>query len=172
MSSTSLGMQQQSHQSPHSLRDKLSLPRLRSRTPSNVGLNDVRSPSHASPVSRIATPPHADVYRDDSSLLGRSSTSSGPQYEYSHPYANPDLVRALATLIPAAAPDPDRSITDRRIRDMLLAELARQHNDANILSLPARFTSIPQAVAITRAFLETSFEGGRHANRVEKISCR
>ncbi len=53
-----------------------------------------------------------------------------------------------------------------------IAELARQHNDANILSLPARFTSIPQAVAITRAFLETSFEGGRHANRVEKISCR
>lgn len=37
-----------------------------------------------------------------------------------------DLVRALATLIPAAAPNPDRSITDRRIRDMLLAELARQ----------------------------------------------
>ncbi|KAI0721333.1 hypothetical protein C8T65DRAFT_735345 [Cerioporus squamosus] len=94
MSSTSLGVQQ----SPHSLRDKLSLPRLRSRTPSNVGLVDARSPSHASPVSRIATPPHADVYRDDSSLLGRSSTSSGPQHEYSHPYANPDLARLVDDL--------------------------------------------------------------------------
>ena len=105
MSSTSLGMQQQSHQSPHSLRDKLSLPRLRSRTPSNVGLNDVRSPSHASPVSRMATPPHADVYRDDSSLLGRSSTSSGPQYEYSHPYANPELARPVEDLPP---PSPNQ----------------------------------------------------------------
>lgn len=94
MSSTSLGVQQ----SPHSLRDKLSLPRLRSRTPSNVGLNDVRSPSHASPVSRMATPPYADSYRDDSSLLGRSSTSSGPQHEYSHPYANPDLARMIDEL--------------------------------------------------------------------------
>ncbi|RPD64882.1 hypothetical protein L227DRAFT_495206 [Lentinus tigrinus ALCF2SS1-6] len=99
MSSTSLGMQQ-SHQSPQSLRDKLSLPRLRSRTPSNVGLNEFRSPSHPSPISRIATPPHADVYRDDSSLLGRSSTSSGPQHEYSHPYANPDLARPIDDLPP------------------------------------------------------------------------
>ncbi len=53
-----------------------------------------------------------------------------------------------------------------------IAQLARQHNDANILSLPARFTSVPQAVAIAQAFLETTFEGGRHAARVDKIACR
>ncbi len=53
-----------------------------------------------------------------------------------------------------------------------IAELARQHNDANILSIPARFTSIQQAVEIAETFLTTSFEGGRHQNRVDKIQCR
>ena len=52
-----------------------------------------------------------------------------------------------------------------------IAELARLHNDANVVSIPARFTAIPQAVAIVEAFLKTKFEGGRHANRVSKIAC-
>jgi len=52
-----------------------------------------------------------------------------------------------------------------------IAALARQHNDANIISIPARFTSIPQAVEMVATFLNTNFEGGRHANRVNKISC-
>lgn len=52
-----------------------------------------------------------------------------------------------------------------------IATLARQHNDANIISIPARFTSIAQAVEMVDAFLNTSFEGGRHATRVDKISC-
>ncbi len=52
-----------------------------------------------------------------------------------------------------------------------LTELARLHNDANILSIPARFTSIPQAVAMVETFLNTEFEGGRHQNRVDKIPC-
>jgi ribose 5-phosphate isomerase B len=49
--------------------------------------------------------------------------------------------------------------------------LARQHNDANVISIPARFTAINQAVEMVEAFLETNFEGGRHQNRVDKISC-
>jgi ribose 5-phosphate isomerase B len=53
-----------------------------------------------------------------------------------------------------------------------IATLARQHNDANIISIPARFTSIPQAVEMVEAFINTSFEGGRHATRVQKISCQ
>ena len=52
-----------------------------------------------------------------------------------------------------------------------LAELARLHNNANILSIPARFTSIPQALAMVEMFLNTKFEGGRHQTRVDKISC-
>jgi len=53
-----------------------------------------------------------------------------------------------------------------------IAALARQHNNANIISIPARFTSIPQAVEIVETFLNTEFEGGRHANRVNKIDCQ
>lgn len=53
-----------------------------------------------------------------------------------------------------------------------IAALARQHNDANIISIPARFTSIPQAVEMVETFLTTNFEGGRHANRINKIACQ
>jgi len=53
-----------------------------------------------------------------------------------------------------------------------IAVLTRLHNDANIISIPARFTSIPQAVEIVDAFLTTKFEGGRHQNRVDKIACQ
>jgi ribose 5-phosphate isomerase B len=52
-----------------------------------------------------------------------------------------------------------------------LASLARRHNDANIVCIPARFISIDEAEKIVKTFLETDFEGGRHANRVNKISC-
>ena len=52
-----------------------------------------------------------------------------------------------------------------------LAELARKHNDANILCIPARFVSIDDAKKMVTAFLNTEFEGGRHATRVDKISC-
>jgi len=52
-----------------------------------------------------------------------------------------------------------------------LASLAREHNDANILCLPARFIPVELAWDITKAFLNNSFEGGRHARRVDKISC-
>lgn len=52
-----------------------------------------------------------------------------------------------------------------------IATLARQHNDANILGLPARFISLPQAIEMVDTFLNTDFEGGRHQNRVNKIPC-
>jgi ribose 5-phosphate isomerase B len=52
-----------------------------------------------------------------------------------------------------------------------LAALGRQHNDANVLSLPARFISEQEAVEIVKAYLDAKFEGGRHQGRVDKISC-
>lgn len=52
-----------------------------------------------------------------------------------------------------------------------LAALAREHNDANILCLPARFISTPEAEQILSKFLKANFEGGRHARRVDKIRC-
>ena len=50
-----------------------------------------------------------------------------------------------------------------------IASLARKHNDANILVLPARFVGNEDAIAILETFLNTEFEGGRHERRVEKI---
>jgi ribose 5-phosphate isomerase B len=52
-----------------------------------------------------------------------------------------------------------------------LASLARQHNNANVLALPARFISEEVAVACVKAFIAAEFEGGRHERRVNKISC-
>lgn len=50
-----------------------------------------------------------------------------------------------------------------------IVALARQHNNANVLSIPARFTAQQQVIEMVDVFLSTAFEGGRHANRVEKI---
>lgn len=52
-----------------------------------------------------------------------------------------------------------------------IASLARQHNDANIIAIPARFLSQEEINTIIAAFLEAEFEGGRHGRRVNKISC-
>lgn len=50
-----------------------------------------------------------------------------------------------------------------------IVELIRQHNNANILCIPARYTAIPQALQMVETFLNTEFEGGRHQNRIDKI---
>ena len=50
-----------------------------------------------------------------------------------------------------------------------IAELARQHNDANIISIPSRFLSEEEIISIVEAFIKTDFEGGRHKRRIDKI---
>jgi ribose 5-phosphate isomerase B len=50
-----------------------------------------------------------------------------------------------------------------------IASLARQHNNANVCAIPARFVSLPEAKSILKAFLDAEFEGGRHDRRVQKI---
>lgn len=52
-----------------------------------------------------------------------------------------------------------------------LAKLAREHNNANVLAIPARFIELDLAKEMVEIFLKTEFEGGRHQRRVEKISC-
>ncbi len=52
-----------------------------------------------------------------------------------------------------------------------VAKLTRQHNDANIICIPARFVSLELAKQMIELFMETPFEGGRHQGRVDKISC-
>ncbi|APG60786.1 ribose 5-phosphate isomerase B [Christiangramia salexigens] len=53
-----------------------------------------------------------------------------------------------------------------------IAKLAREHNNANVLSIPARFVSEEQAVDMMKTFVETEFEGGRHQRRVDKIPAK
>ena len=50
-----------------------------------------------------------------------------------------------------------------------IATLTRQHNNANIITIPARFLNNEEALEIAKAFLNTEFEGGRHQNRIDKI---
>jgi ribose 5-phosphate isomerase B len=52
-----------------------------------------------------------------------------------------------------------------------ISALARQHNNANILTLPARYISVDEAKKCVDAFLKEQFEGGRHADRIQKINC-
>lgn len=52
-----------------------------------------------------------------------------------------------------------------------IARLTRQHNNANIIALPARFVAYEYAIEMIEVFLKTPFEGGRHEKRVQKISC-
>lgn len=52
-----------------------------------------------------------------------------------------------------------------------IASLARQHNDANMIAIPARYVDEKTAIKMIDIFLTTAFEGGRHANRVNKIAC-
>jgi ribose 5-phosphate isomerase B len=52
-----------------------------------------------------------------------------------------------------------------------LAELTRQHNNANVLCIPARFIDYDKTLSIVKTFLATEFEGGRHERRVDKIGC-
>jgi ribose 5-phosphate isomerase B len=52
-----------------------------------------------------------------------------------------------------------------------VASLVRQHNNANILCIPARFVSLEDAKTMVNTFMTTAFEGGRHGKRVNKIAC-
>lgn len=52
-----------------------------------------------------------------------------------------------------------------------VASLIRQHNNANVMAMPARFISLDEAKELVEIFLTTAFEGGRHQTRVDKISC-
>lgn len=52
-----------------------------------------------------------------------------------------------------------------------VAKLVRQHNDANIICIPARFVTLDTAIDMINIFIQTNFEGGRHQKRVDKINC-
>lgn len=111
---------------------------------------------------------------------GTDSVDSVDYPDFGHPVAN-DVTKGNADLgIVICGSGNGIAMTvnkHTRVRAALcwtkeIAVLARQHNDANIISIPARFTSIPQVLEMVDAFITTDFEGGRHQNRVNKIACQ
>lgn len=111
--------------------------------------------------------------------FGAHSSESSDYADFAHPVAN-DVDKKNATLgLLVCGSANGVAITANKhqgIRAAIcwneeLASLARQHNDANVLCIPARFMSIGLAEKVLDAFLKASFEGGRHARRVGKISC-
>ncbi len=111
--------------------------------------------------------------------FGTTSEESIDYPDYGHPVAqyienNKD---ALGIVICGSGNGINMTVNKHQdIRSALcwneeVAILARQHNDANIIALPARFISMEMGINIVEAFLSSSFEGGRHQRRVDKISC-
>ena len=110
--------------------------------------------------------------------FGTHSESSVDYPDYVHPLAIAVDNKALDFGIVVCGSGNGVAITANKyqgVRAALcwvgeLASLARQHNDANILAIPARFVTIEVAQETVQTFLVTSFEGGRHQKRVDKIT--
>ena len=111
--------------------------------------------------------------------FGTHSTESMDYPDVAHPLAKAIENKEFSLGIAICGSGNGISMTLNKHKDIRaalcwnteLAKLARNHNDANILSLPARFISLECAKQIVEAFLNAEFEGGRHQRRVEKISC-
>jgi ribose 5-phosphate isomerase B len=109
--------------------------------------------------------------------LGPSSTASVDYADYAHPLAQRISEGAAERGILMCGTGLGMSYTANRyphVRAAVawtpeIAALAREHNDANVLVLPARFVGAAEGKAILQAWLDTPFAGGRHARRVEKI---
>lgn len=111
--------------------------------------------------------------------FGPSSADSVDYPDYAHPLANAVESNAVDFGIAICGSGNGINMTvnkHQNIRGALcwtpeLASLAKQHNNANVLSLPARFISEDLAKEIVHSYVSAEFEGGRHENRVNKIAC-
>ena len=124
---------------------------------------------------------HIKTYLDEHGLaykdFGTHSTESCDYPDYAHPRARAVQNGEVSRGIAVCGSGEGISITlnkHRGIRAALcwtpeIAGLSRRHNDANILALPGRFITPEEADAIVDVFLTSTFEGGRHQRRVEKI---
>ncbi|MEO8030053.1 MAG: ribose 5-phosphate isomerase B [Gemmatimonadota bacterium] len=109
--------------------------------------------------------------------LGTHSTDSTDYPDYAHPVAEKvehgeagrGVLLCGTGLGMAYAANRHHGVRAAVAWSPEIARLARQHNDANVLVLPARFVTEPEGVEILRTWLETPFEGGRHARRIQKI---
>jgi ribose 5-phosphate isomerase B len=111
--------------------------------------------------------------------FGAYNTESADYPDFAHPvaYAVEDKTHDLGVLVCGSAngvaitANKHQGIRAAICWNEELASLARQHNNANIVCIPARFVAYELAEKITDRFLHTEFEGGRHERRVSKISC-
>ena len=112
--------------------------------------------------------------------LGTDSTESTDYADYAHPLAQQVSHGDVKRGVLLCGTGLGMSYTANRyphVRAAVawnpeIAKLAREHNDSNVLVVPARFVSEEQGVAILKTWLETPFEGGRHTRRVEKIETK
>ncbi|MBF9253049.1 ribose 5-phosphate isomerase B [Pontibacter sp. 172403-2] len=128
---------------------------------------------------------YKSMLKDVLATLGHQVHDFGPDSDASVDY--PDHVHPLAKAVVNKEVDfgilicgsgNGVAITANKYQDIRaalcwkteLAKLAREHNDANILCLPARYVSEQEAADMVRVFLSTAFEGGRHQTRVSKIA--
>ena len=137
--------------------------------------NDHAGPLYKKEIIRLLTLKGHDVFNH-----GTNTEESVDYPDFIHPVAkdvstqNSDLGIIICGSGNGAAMTANKH---RKIRAALcwtneLVSLARQHNNANILSIPARFVSISQALQMVETFISTGFEGGRHQGRIDKIPCQ
>lgn len=134
---------------------------------------------HAGPQYKFAIVAYLESEGIEVINYGTDTKDSVDYADFGHPVATDVATKAVDFGIVICGSGNGISMTVNKhaeVRAALcwtkeIAELARQHNDANILSIPARYTSIEQAVEMVKVFLNTAFEGGRHANRIAKIPC-
>ena len=113
------------------------------------------------------------------SNYGTDTKDSVDYPDFIHPVANDVAINKVDLGIIICGSGNGAAMTANKYKEVRaalcwnkeLTELARLHNNANILSIPARYTSIPQVLAMVDVFLNTKFEGGRHQTRVDKITC-
>jgi len=132
---------------------------------------------HAGTDYKQAITAHLEAKGYTVNNYGTDANDSVDYPDYVHPVAN-DIVNKkadFAILICGSANGV--AMTANKYKDVRagicwtteITALTRQHNNANICCIPARYTAVQQAIQIVDTFLETEFEGGRHQNRVDKI---
>jgi len=110
--------------------------------------------------------------------FGTNSTASVDYPDFAHQLANALKSKQIDTGIALCGTGNGMAITLNKLRyiraglawNVQIAELIRRHNNANVCVLPARFINENKAQEIVKTYLTTEFEGGRHQNRIDKIS--
>ena len=132
---------------------------------------------HAGTQYKLAVITYLESKGIEVTNYGTNSEESVDYPDFVHPVANDVESKTVDLGIIICGSGNGASMTANKhqgIRAALcwsveIAKLAKQHNNANILSIPARFVSQQQAIDMVQTFLDTPFEGGRHQTRIEKI---